>query len=45
MLPFGDYTHPSGKLNLASHLLPSDLRPDLGPKSYVAYGRCAHNSL
>ena len=39
MLPYGDYTHPEGRLNLASSLLEADLRPDLGPKSYVAYGR------
>ena len=41
MLPWPDYTHPLGPLNLASHLQPAfDNPPDLGPKSYVAYGRC-----
>ncbi|KAH1075347.1 hypothetical protein J1N35_027675 [Gossypium stocksii] len=38
MLPFKDYTHPnSGILNLATKL-PAALRPDLGPKTYIAYG-------
>lgn len=37
------YTHPTaantGLLNLANHLPGYTLRPDLGPKGYIAYGR------
>lgn len=38
-LPFKEYTHPrSGILNLASKLPEKSLKPDLGPKTYIAYG-------
>jgi len=37
-LPFPEYTHRSGSLNLVSHLPEHFVRPDLGPKMYVAYG-------
>ncbi|GAA0169877.1 histone modifying enzyme [Lithospermum erythrorhizon] len=39
MLPLLDYTHPrSGTLNLATKLPEGALKPDLGPKTYIAYG-------
>ena len=41
LLPFPWWMHPLGPLNLASHLEADDNPPDLGPKSYIAYGRCA----
>lgn len=38
-LPLKEYTHRTGRLNLAARL-PSNffIRPDLGPKMYIAYG-------
>ncbi|MCO5573634.1 hypothetical protein L7F22_027406 [Adiantum nelumboides] len=38
-LPFHDYTHPTrGMLNLATKLPKMIAKPDLGPKTYIAYG-------
>ncbi|XP_010688671.2 lysine-specific demethylase JMJ26 [Beta vulgaris subsp. vulgaris] len=38
-LPFKEYTHPrEGVLNLATQLPKGTLMPDMGPKTYIAYG-------
>ncbi|KAI3773352.1 hypothetical protein L1987_47878 [Smallanthus sonchifolius] len=38
-LPFKEYTHPrDGYLNLAVKFPPRSLKPDMGPKTYIAYG-------
>ncbi|CAN8237695.1 unnamed protein product [Cochlearia groenlandica] len=38
-LPISDYSDPkSGILNLATRLPETSLKPDLGPKTYIAYG-------
>ncbi|KAJ4960604.1 hypothetical protein NE237_020514 [Protea cynaroides] len=38
-LPFQEYTHPEcGILNLAVKIPKGYLKPDLGPKTYIAYG-------
>jgi lysine-specific demethylase 3 len=38
-LPFREYTdHKSGPLNLAAKLPEEVIKPDLGPKTYIAYG-------
>ncbi|BDA43691.1 probable lysine-specific demethylase 3B at C-terminar half [Coccomyxa sp. Obi] len=39
MLPMPEYSHPRGPLNLVSYLEDNSVKPDLGPKSYVAFGR------
>ncbi|XP_060527245.1 probable JmjC domain-containing histone demethylation protein 2C isoform X2 [Cylas formicarius] len=42
VLPLDEYTHRSGRLNLASRLPDCFVRPDLGPKMYNAYGSALH---
>ena len=38
-LPFKEYTDPRcGILNLATKLAEGVLKPDMGPKTYIAYG-------
>lgn len=37
-LPMPDYTLREGQLNLVTRLPPEFMRPDLGPKMYIAYG-------
>lgn len=41
-LPYSDYTDPkhskAGILNLATRLPEQSLKPDMGPKTYIAYG-------
>ncbi|KAK9691425.1 hypothetical protein RND81_09G196000 [Saponaria officinalis] len=38
-LPFKEYTHPrNGVLNLAAKWPEKNLKPDMGPKTYIAYG-------
>lgn len=38
-LPFKEYTHPQeGILNLAVKLPEGSVKPDMGPKTYIAYG-------
>ncbi|XP_024985140.1 lysine-specific demethylase JMJ25-like isoform X2 [Cynara cardunculus var. scolymus] len=38
-LPFKEYTHPrDGYLNLAVKFPKDSLKPDMGPKTYIAYG-------
>lgn len=38
VLPLPEYTLRDGKLNLASRLPTEFMKPDLGPKMYIAYG-------
>ena len=41
-LPLTEYTHRDGRLNLAARLPDNFVKPDLGPKMYIAYGSGVH---
>jgi lysine-specific demethylase 3 len=41
-LPLTDYTDRNGRLNLAARLPNNFVKPDLGPKMYIAYGSGLH---
>lgn len=41
-LPLPEYTKRDGRLNLVSRLPDFLVKPDLGPKMYIAYGKCRH---
>lgn len=41
-LPMGQYTRRNGSLNLAGRLPECFVRPDLGPKMYIAYGSASY---
>ena len=45
MLPMPEYTHPHGPLNMVGYLQQGDQPPDLGPKSYIAFGRRGASQL
>lgn len=42
VLPLSEYTHRTGRLNLATRLPECFVRPDLGPKMYTAYGSASY---
>ncbi len=42
-LPMAEYTLRSGKLNLAGYMPDYFLRPELGPKMYIAYGSALYS--
>ena len=42
--PLPMYTHREGMLNLASYLPDYCLKPELGPKMYIAYGSALYSS-
>ncbi|CAG0878489.1 unnamed protein product [Darwinula stevensoni] len=44
-LPLGEYTIREGVLNLSSRLPNIFVKPDLGPKMYIAYGSTVHPSV
>ena len=44
-LPMSEYTTREGTFNLASRLPPEFLKPDLGPKMYIAYGSAAYKDM
>ena len=42
--PLPEYTHREGALNLASYLPDYCLKPELGPKMYIAYGSALYSN-
>ena len=44
IFPIPEYTSKSGKFNLASRIPDSFVKPDLGPKLYIAYGSSVNSS-
>jgi len=42
VLPLPEYTHRDGPFNIASRLPADFVKPDLGPKMYIAYGSGKH---
>lgn len=39
MLPIPEITHPKGPLNMHGFFPDMEIKPDLGPKSYIALGK------
>ena len=39
MLPIPEVTHPKGPLNMHGYFPDIEIKPDLGPKSYIALGK------
>ena len=44
-LPLKEYTMRDGRFNLASFMPDFFVRPDLGPKMYIAYGNALYPSV
>ena len=42
VIPLKEYTQRRGKLNLAGYMPDFHIKPDLGPKMYIAYGNALY---